>query len=71
MQENVDDGPEFTDEALRATLKRVGRDARQESFAAGRSVIFVKGTVLVALNADGTERIVEPLIRGAEVGANE
>ncbi|HEY7153022.1 MAG TPA: hypothetical protein VH575_03585 [Gemmataceae bacterium] len=61
MQENNGDMPEFTDEQLRAALKRVGRDARQEAFAAGRPVIVIKGNAIVALHPDGREEIIEPL----------
>jgi len=61
MQDNMIDSPEFTDEQLRAALKRMGRDARQEAFAAGLPVTIIKGDFLVALHADGTEEIVEAL----------
>jgi hypothetical protein len=61
MQEHNGDMPEFTDEQLRAALKRVGRDARQAAFAAGRPVFVVKGNAIVALHPDGTEEIVESL----------
>src|ERR1700722_10454130 len=52
------DDREFTDEQLRAALKRVGEDAQTEAFAAGRPVYILKGNTVVALHADGTEEIV-------------
>ncbi|HEY7425130.1 MAG TPA: hypothetical protein VH682_12945 [Gemmataceae bacterium] len=61
MQKNPGDAPEFTDEQLRAALKRMGRDARQATFAAGRPVMVVKGASIVALHSDGREEIVELL----------
>jgi hypothetical protein len=61
MQENGHDGVEFSDEQLRAALRRVGRDARQAAFAAGRPVVVVKDSLLVALFPDGTEQILESL----------
>jgi hypothetical protein len=66
MHESSNDAAEFTDEQLRAALKRVGKEARREAFAAGRPVIVVKGRSLVALYADGTEKIVEPLGQGTD-----
>jgi hypothetical protein len=66
MPENNDDLPEFTDEQLRAALKRVGRDARQEAFAAGQPVFFVKGASIVALHPDGREEVIEPLCARAD-----
>ncbi len=61
MQENNGDMPEFTDEQLRAALKRVGRDARQAAFAAGRPIVVVKDNAIVALHPDGREEIIKPL----------
>ncbi len=69
MQECDNDAPEFTDEQLRAALKRVGRDARQEAFAAGRPIIIVKGRAIVALHPDGSEEIVEPLPLNTDAAA--
>ena len=66
MPEDVLDGQEFTDEQLRAALRRVGREARQAAFAAGYPVIVVKGRALVALHPDGREEIIEPLLPEAE-----
>lgn len=66
MLENMNDEPEFTDEQLRAVLKRVGRDARQAAFAAGLPVYIVKGRFLVALYSDGTEKIVEALCQESD-----
>ncbi|HEY7313685.1 MAG TPA: hypothetical protein VH643_30325 [Gemmataceae bacterium] len=66
MQESGGDEPEFTDEQLRSALRRVGRDARQEAFAAGRPVFFVKGASLVALHADGTEEIIKTLCHDSD-----
>jgi hypothetical protein len=72
MQETNGDAPEFTDEQLRAALKRVGRDARQAAFAVGRPVIIIKGGAIVALHADGSEEILESLHpRGEVVRADE
>lgn len=57
MRQQID-APEFTDEQIRAALKQVGRDARRGAFAAGCPVYFVRGHLVVALHADGTEDIV-------------
>lgn len=62
MQNNDNNGLEFTDEQLRAALKRMGRDARTAAFSAGRPVIVVKGSSIVALHPDGSEEIIEALI---------
>jgi hypothetical protein len=61
MQDNDLDDREFTDEDLRAALKRVGQQAREAAFAAGRPVFVIKGNSLVAVHPDGTEEIVESL----------
>jgi hypothetical protein len=61
MPEEIDDGREFTDEQLRAALKRVGEDARREAFAAGLPVYILKDGAIVALHADGTEEVLEQL----------
>jgi hypothetical protein len=61
MQENGADLPEFTDEQLRAALKRVGRDALQAAFAAGRHVMILRDGFVVALYPDGSERVIAPL----------
>lgn len=66
MPENNGDLPEFTDEQFRAALKRVGRDARREAFAAGHPVFIVKGAFIVALHPDGREEIIEPLCEGPD-----
>jgi hypothetical protein len=42
MPENDSEGMEFTDEQLRAALKRVGQEARRAAFAAGRPVSLSK-----------------------------
>jgi len=63
MQNNDNDGLEFTDEQLRAALKRMGRDARMAAFSVGQPVIVVKGSSIVALHPDGSEEIIETLIR--------
>jgi hypothetical protein len=65
MPEDIDDGREFTDEQLRAALRRVGEEARREAFAAGLPVYILKGKSLVALHADGTEEVIEQLDLGA------
>ena len=61
MQPTVSDPPEFTDEELRAALKRVGDEARRAAFAAGRPVMVAKNARLVLLYPDGTEEVVEEL----------
>jgi hypothetical protein len=63
-------GQEFTDEQLRAALKRLGSDARRATFAAGRPVVIVKRGSLVAVYADGTEVILEPLNPAANGGGD-
>lgn len=72
MPETKLDEPEFTDEQLRAALRRVGDDARRVAFAGGKPVFVVRGSLLVAVYEDGTERIIESLDRGADrVGCHE
>lgn len=71
MDENNIDPPEFTDEQLRAALRRMGREARQEAFRANLPVIVLKGRSLVALHPDGTEEILEPLSNGSEAGPGQ
>jgi hypothetical protein len=61
VDENLLNGVEFTDEQLRAALKRVGRDAREAAFAAGRPVVVIKDGSLVALYGDGTEEVIGPV----------
>jgi hypothetical protein len=61
MEDSNIDPPEFTDEQLRAALKRVGEVARREAFSAGRSVMIARGASLVLLHPDGTEERVGPL----------
>lgn len=63
MQKNDNDGLEFTDDQLGAALRRMGRDARRAAFSAGQPVIIVKDSSLVALYPDGSEEIIETLIR--------
>lgn len=60
MLEN-NDRPEFTDDQLRDALKRVGQSARQAAFAAGLPIVVARGSKLVAIYADGTEKIIGPL----------
>ena len=67
MPGDVLDGREFTDEQLRAALRRVGREARQSAFAAGYPVIVIKGMAIVALYPDGREEILETLRPEAEI----
>lgn len=72
MTQSKSEPPEFTDEQLRAALKRIGREARRQAFAAGRPVILVKGRSLVALHADGREEILEPFCQGSDAnGAHQ
>lgn len=66
MPEDARESLEFTEEQLRAALRRVGREARQEAFAAGHPVIIVKDKTLVALHPDGTEEVLERLPPEAE-----
>lgn len=66
-QRNGLDDPEFTEEQLREAVTRVGQAAREEAFAAGRPVFYLKGTVIVALHPDGTEEVIKsvcPEMRG-------
>jgi hypothetical protein len=69
MPENLNDAPEFSDEELRAALKRVGRDARQAAFAAGQPVFIMKDGALVALYPDGTEKVLESLTQATTTAA--
>ena len=64
MTEETADDLEFTDEQLRAALKRVGREARQQALKGGRPVFFVKNGSLIALQSDGTETVVKLLHNG-------
>ena len=64
MSEKIVEEMEFTEEQLRAALKRVGSDARQQAFAAGRPVFFVKNGVLIALYSDGSEQVIKPVHNG-------
>lgn len=67
MQDNDDDDREFTDEQLRAALKGMGEDARKEAFAAGLPVVVLKGSAIVALFPDGSEKIIKTLCRKTDV----
>jgi hypothetical protein len=62
MSETVHDPPEFTDDQLRAALKRVGEEARAQAFAAGRPVMVAQDGRLVLLYADGVHQVVQPVI---------
>jgi hypothetical protein len=61
MEKNANDDLEFTDEQLRAALKRVGREARRKAFAAGQPVVILKGSALVEVYADGTEKVIKTI----------
>jgi hypothetical protein len=61
MNDSETDLPEFTDEELLAALRRVGDTARATAFAAGRPIIVIKGSAIMALHADGTEEVIEML----------
>jgi hypothetical protein len=61
MSEEIVEDVEFTEEQLRAALKLVGREARQQAFAKGRPVFFVKNGSLIALHPDGTEEVIRPV----------
>jgi len=61
MQQNDTEAPEFTDEQLRAALKRVSQEVRQTLFAAGYPLMVIKGRSIVALYEDGSEEIIESL----------
>lgn len=71
MNEEIADELEFTDEQLRAALKRVGREARQQAFAGGRPVFFVKNGSLIALQSHGTEKVVKVLHIGTGAERDE
>jgi hypothetical protein len=71
VEDNGSDGPEFTDEQLRAALERVGRNARAAAFAAGRPVVVIKNDSLVELYPDGSEKILRPLLKKTGAGANK
>jgi hypothetical protein len=58
---DLSDAPVFTDDQLRALLRRVGQDAHDAAFKAGQSVIVLQGASLVAIHPDGTRRVVENL----------
>lgn len=71
MNPNSTDVPEFTDEQLREALKRVGSDARQAAFAAGRPILIVREGQLVEQHADGTERYLGPAQAPPAADANQ
>ena len=52
MSEEHAEDVECTEEQLRAALKRVAKEARQEAFAHGRPVFFVKNGSLIALHPE-------------------
>ena len=71
MSDDVNDEPEFTDDQLRAALRRVGEDARQEAFAAGLSVLVLRGRAIVSVHPDGSEEVVDYLANGTDAGTKE
>jgi hypothetical protein len=71
MRNNDTDGLEFTDEQLRAALKRMGRDARKAAFTAGRPVVVIKDRSIVAIYADGSEEILESLGQGTDANGEQ
>ena len=71
MSEEIAEDVEFTEDQLRAALKRVGRDAQQEAFARGRPVYFVKNGSLIALYADGSETVIRPAHAGTGTESHE
>jgi len=62
-------GAKNANDLQRAALQRVGRDARQEAFAAGLSVLVLKGGAIVEVHPDGTEKVIEYLSNGSGVVA--
>lgn len=60
MSDSYVEPPEFTDEELLAALKRVGQAARDAAFAAGRPVVVLRDSMLVAIYSDGKEVIIGP-----------
>ncbi len=66
MLNNDLDGQGFTDEQLRAALKRMGRDAREATFAAGRPVVVIRDRSIIAVFADGSEVLLEQLSNGRD-----
>jgi hypothetical protein len=70
MADSANDDLEFTEEQLHAALDRVGRKARQEAFAAGLSVMVVRGQSLVKVHPDGTAVIVGAFCPRNGAGAN-
>ena len=71
MSEETLEGMEFTEEQLRAALKRVGNEARQQAFARGLPVYFVRNGSLIALYPDGSERVIKPVLVPIENGAEK
>lgn len=57
----VIDKPEFSDDELRAALKRMGTEVRRATKAAHRPIIVFKNGTIVAIDAKGKETIIEPL----------
>jgi hypothetical protein len=64
MSEELAEDMEFTEEQLRAALKRVGREAQQQAFDKGRPVFFVKNGALIARHPDGSETVIKPAHSG-------
>lgn len=61
MNDNDLDDREFTDEQLRAVLKRVGEEARRQAFAAGQPIVVFRKGVMLRLYADGRQEVVADL----------
>lgn len=57
---SIDEDPrEFTDDEMRAALQQMGDRARREAFAAGKPIVFLRGSHLVWLFPDGHEECIE------------
>lgn len=57
MQEIIDDPPEFSDEQLRAALKRMGEEARQKTFSAGLPVMVIEDGKFILIFPDGSRKV--------------
>ncbi len=69
MSDLHDEPREFTDEELRAALRRVGEHARQQAFSAGKPIVILRGTDLVWIYPDGHEEVAPLSAKARSEGA--
>jgi hypothetical protein len=64
-----DEEREFTDEQLRAALRRMGEAVREEARRAGDVLTIVRGGYLVVVHPDGREERIEAVPSEPKEGA--